>query len=59
MVGWAMDRVEEKCRCRFIAASPMPAAKETSKAAGAIQGQGRLGGGMADMVDVNADVGLI
>jgi len=49
MVGWAMDKVEEKCRCLDVA-KPMPAAKDTSKAVGASQGQGRLGCGMADMV---------
>lgn len=59
MVGWAMDRVEEKWRCRFIAAKPMPATKDTSKAVGASQGQGTLGCGMVDMVDVDVDVGII
>ena len=57
MVGWAMDRVEERWRC-FNVAKPMPAAKDTSKAVGASHGEGRLGCGMVDMVDVNADVGL-
>ena len=58
MVGWAMDRVEEKCRC-FNVARPMPAAKDTSKAVGASQGQGRLGCGMADMVGVDVGIGQL
>jgi hypothetical protein len=56
MVGWAMDRVKEKWRCPLIAAIPTPAAKDTSKAAGASQVQGRLWCRMADIVDADADV---
>ena len=58
MLGWAIDGGEQRCRC-FIAPSPMPTAKETSKAVGASKVQGRLWCGMAGTVSFDVEIGRL
>ena len=58
MVGWAIDRGEQKWRF-FIAAKPMPAAKDMSKAVGASQVQGRAWCGMAGISLIDVELWLM